>query len=251
MENQILAKVNGKEITQKDMDFLLNSIGPERAAQFANPNGMEQLLHELINQELFFNDAIESKLNETAEFAEEVERLKTHVLKGLVVKNLLDSIEASDEEIKAYYEENAHSFMKQEEVRASHILVPEEETAKALLEQLKNGADFETLAMEESTCPSKEKGGDLGFFSRGKMVPEFEIAAFNLEVNGISEVVQSQFGFHIIKVTDKQEPQNSELSEVSHRIEHDLITKKQQEVYMKRVEELSKKYAVEIINPTV
>lgn len=90
-------------------------------------------------------------------------------------------------------------------VRASHILVSTEDEAKDLYEKLQNGADFTELAMEHSQCPSKRDGGDLRFFGRGMMVKPFEDAAFNLEVGQISEPVQTQFGWHLIKLTDKKD----------------------------------------------
>lgn len=89
-------------------------------------------------------------------------------------------------------------------IRASHILVQTEDEAKDLLEQINNGADFGALAQEHSLCPSKREGGDLGFFGRGMMVKPFEDAAFELEVGQVSEPVQTQFGWHLIKLTDKK-----------------------------------------------
>jgi len=89
-------------------------------------------------------------------------------------------------------------------VRASHILVKTETEARELLEELKNGASFSKLAMERSLCPSKKRGGDLGFFTRGKMVKEFEKAAFALKKGDLSDVVKTQFGYHLIKVMDRK-----------------------------------------------
>lgn len=89
-----------------------------------------------------------------------------------------------------------------EQVRASHILVKTEAEAKAILEELKKGASFANLAGERSLCPSKRRGGDLGFFGRGKMVREFELAAFSMKKGEISPVVKTQFGYHVIRVTD-------------------------------------------------
>lgn len=90
-------------------------------------------------------------------------------------------------------------------VRASHILVQTEEEAKDLYEQIQNGADFAELAMEHSLCPSKRDGGDLRFFGRGMMVKPFEDVAFDMEVGQVSEPVQTQFGWHLIKLTDKKD----------------------------------------------
>jgi len=90
------------------------------------------------------------------------------------------------------------------EVRASHILVKTEAEANEILFDLKRGASFEDMAMKKSLCPSKSKGGDLGFFTRGRMVKEFEDAAFSLQKGELSKPVKTQFGYHIIKVTDQK-----------------------------------------------
>lgn len=90
------------------------------------------------------------------------------------------------------------------EVRASHILVNTKQEANNLMNQLRSGASFEQLAQKHSQCPSGKNGGDLGFFGKGKMVPAFETAAFNMEIGQVSQPIQTQFGYHLIKVTGKR-----------------------------------------------
>ncbi|MGL5749971.1 MAG: peptidylprolyl isomerase [Paraclostridium sp.] len=135
-------------------------------------------------------------------------------------ENFEENAEVSDEEAKKYYDENKQEFHV-DSVRASHILIPttddsnkplsEEGKAKAkkkaedILKRVKSGEDFATLARENSSCPSKDQGGDLGFFGKGEMVPEFEEAAYDLETGEISELVETSFGYHIIKTTDKKD----------------------------------------------
>lgn len=99
------------------------------------------------------------------------------------------------------YEEESQKVYKT--VRAKHILVKTEEEANEIMKKLENGEDFDTLARQYSFCPSKEKGGDLGYFNRGQMVPEFENAAFSTPIGGIAGPVKTRFGWHIIKVTRK------------------------------------------------
>lgn len=118
-------------------------------------------------------------------------------------KKLTADIKDADAAVKAYYEKNPDKFTF-DEVQASHILVASETEAKDILAKVKQGQDFATLAKEFSTCPSKEKGGDLGYFQKGQMVKEFEDVAFALNVGDLSDVVKTQFGYHIIKVTDKK-----------------------------------------------
>jgi peptidyl-prolyl cis-trans isomerase C len=126
------------------------------------------------------------------------------------------NVTVSEEEVKTFYEKNPEKFLQEERVRASHILIgvdgsAGEEAKKAAREkaeklhaELVSGADFVTLAGENSTCPSSKRGGDLGFFGKGKMVPQFEQAAFALEPGGLSQVVETQFGYHIIKLVERK-----------------------------------------------
>jgi peptidyl-prolyl cis-trans isomerase C len=245
--SKILAKVNGKDILQQDMDLLLRTLGPERAMQFSSPEGQKQLVEELVNQELFYFDAIDSKLEETDAYKKEMEAAKTNILKQLSIRNVLDDITIEDGEAEKYYEENSNYFSKPATVKASHILVDTEEQAKEIKLEIEGDTAFEEAAKKYSKCPSKENGGDLGFFGKGQMVPEFEEASFALELDIVSEPVKTQFGYHLIKVTDKKEASVSEFEEVKAQIEQQLTVMKQNEKYYEKVNVLKEKYPVEIL----
>jgi len=246
MENKVLATVNGKEITQQDFDNLLNSLGPQRAMQFQNEAGQKQLLDELIHQELFFFSAKEEKLEESEEFLTELEAVKENLLKQFGIRKLLNTVSVEADEAKTYYETNGQLFQAPESVQASHILVDTEEKANEVSKKIEEGSDFADLAKEYSSCPSKENGGDLGFFEKGKMVPEFENVAFEMDVEQISGVVKTQFGFHIIKVTGKKEASTMSFEDVAGQIEHNLLLQKQQAVYMEKIENLKETYKVDV-----
>jgi len=246
MSELVLAKVNGKEIKQKDVEFFLNVLGPERAAQFDTPEGKKQLLQEIVNQELLYFQAKESKLEETEEFKDELERLKGHILKTLAIKQLFGTIEIKDEDMVKYYEENKQKFMKPEQIQASHILVKTEEVGKEALDKLNSGEKFEEVAKEVSECPSKDQGGNLGLFGRGQMVPEFEEVAFKLKIDEVSELVKTQFGFHIIKLTDKKDKVISSFEEIKQNIKYELYSIKQAQIYQDEISKLKNKYDVEI-----
>ncbi|MDN5341709.1 peptidylprolyl isomerase [Oceanotoga sp. DSM 15011] len=246
-ENKVLATVNGKEITQKDVDILLQRIGPQRAAQFQTPQGQESLLRELINQELMYLEALDTDLDKDEQFLKEVELAKREILKQFAIGRLFDTIEVTDEDAKNYYDENTNAFQQGEQVKASHILVDSEDKANEIIKELENGKSFEDAAKEYSSCPSKNNGGDLGFFGKGQMVPEFEQAAFKMNKEDLSEPVKTQFGFHIIKLTDKKEASVMKFDEVKDNIKQQLMVYKQSEIYMNKGKELEKKYEV-IIN---
>ncbi|PKM85235.1 MAG: hypothetical protein CVU86_02935 [Firmicutes bacterium HGW-Firmicutes-11] len=151
--------------------------------------------------------------------------------------------EITDAEVAAYYTDNPEQF-EIDEVTASHILVEDEELAKELIADLKAGADFAELAKEHSIDGSAPDGGSLGTFGRGAMVPEFETAAFALEAGEISDVVQSQFGYHIIKVTDKKQGKES-FEESSATIRANLENNALTEVYLEWITKLRDEFGIE------
>jgi len=151
--------------------------------------------------------------------------------------------EITDAEVAAYYADNSDQFVI-DEVTASHILVEDENLAKELVAELKAGADFAELAKEHSIDGSAAEGGNLGTFGKGAMVPEFETAAFALETGEISDVVQSQFGYHIIKVTDKKQGNESfedSKADIRANLENTALT----EVYLEWITELRDEFGIE------
>ena len=244
-ENKVLAIVNGNEITEQDVNVLLQRLG-QRGQQLQTPEGKKHLLQELINQELMYAEAMDSGMDTDKEFIEELDAARKEILKNYAIKKLFEDINVDDAEVEKYYEENKAQFKKPESIKASHILVKTEEKANELREKLENGESFEEIAKEHSDCPSKQQGGDLGFFSKGQMVPEFEKVAFDLEERKISDPVKTQFGYHIIKLTDRQPAQEAKLEEVKDQLKQQLLAMKQSQVYMEKGNELKKKFEVEI-----
>ncbi len=246
MENKVLAVVNKKPITQSDLEFMFSNISPQVASQFVGPEGEKRLLAELINQKLLLEDAIESNIENEAEFKEELEKLKENLLSQFAIKRVIDSISVSDEEALAFYNEHPEYFQAPEQIRASHILVDDETKANELYEEIQKDGDFALIAADNSSCPSAAAGGDLNFFTKGQMVPEFEEAAFALSVGEVSKPVKTQFGYHIIKLTDKKEAKTVGFDESKSTIIQNLTAEKQHEAYGKYLESLKNKYTVEI-----
>jgi peptidyl-prolyl cis-trans isomerase C len=247
MENMILAKVDGKEITQKDREFFLGTLGPERSAQFSTPEGLEQILQELINQELLFNEAKQDGLDKTDEYALELEKLESQLLKSMALRKVLSTVAVTEDDLKNHYESNKEKFQKPMQLKASHILVKTEEEGQAVLDRLNAGETFEAVATEASECPSKERGGDLGYFAKGAMVPEFEQATMELDKDQISGLVQTQFGYHVIKLVDRKEPEASSFEEVSKQIEQEVYGMRQGQVYQDKINTLRSSAEIEII----
>ena len=245
-ENKVLAVVKGKEITEADVNVLLQNLVSQGNSNFSSEEGKKQLLDELINQELFYFEAKEKDYDKENGFLQELEINKRNILKNYALKKLLSSVSVTQDEIENYYDDNRESFKTRESVKASHILVKDEENANGILKELENGLSFEEAANKYSTCPSKAKGGDLGQFAKGQMVPEFENAAFDMKEGEISKPIKTQFGFHIIKLVDKQEPTVSSFEEVKDQISNFLLGRKQNNLYISKTTELRNKYEVKV-----
>jgi len=159
---------------------------------------------------------------------------------------IYDKVKLSEEEIAEYYKENKEDFIKDEKYRLRHILVETQEEAEAVLEKIRGGADFAELAKENSLCPSKEKGGDLGFIARGRTVKPFEDAAFALKPGEISEVVETQFGYHIIKLEEISPERQKTLKEAKVEIEFIILPEKEQQAFTRWLSSLKDEYNVQI-----
>lgn len=245
-ENKILAVVNGKEITERDVNALLQNFISQGNMNFNSEQGKKQILDELINQELFYLEALNNGYDKEEEFLQELEINKANILKNYALRKILNSVSVTEDEIVNYYNNNKESFKTDESVKASHILVKGEEEANDILKEIENGLAFEEAAGKYSTCPSKARGGDLDYFSRGQMVPEFENAAFAMKKGEVSKPVKTQFGYHIIKLVDKKEPVMNSFEEVKEQIKQFLLGRKQNNLYIAKTTDLRNKFDVKI-----
>lgn len=245
MDNNILAKVGSVEITRNDLLNVMRSIPQNQVAQFNSEEGRKNLLNELIGRELFYLDGVKNNLENDAEFKKWLEETKHTLLQQYSIQQFLNKVSISDDEISAYYDKNKSAFMAEEQVKASHILVKEEEKAKEIADEIKAGKSFADAAKDHSDCPSKANGGDLGLFGKGKMVPEFEKVAFALEIGELSHIVKTQFGYHLIMVTDKVEAKQKSLEEVKEQVRQYLVRQQQNVAYAAEVEKLKKEYPIE------
>ena len=190
--------------------------------------------------------------------------LREFIRRDMVIANFIDQtiaakITVPEEESRKFYDQNQDKFTRGETVRASHILcgvdakaTAEEkkkarEKAEKLRKELTAGADFATLAKENSTCPSSKQGGDLGYFGKGQMVPPFEKAAFALKPGEVSDVVETQFGYHIIKLTDKKGPQTVAFKDVHPSIDEYLRNQKVQAAVNAYLAEAKKGAAIDML----
>jgi peptidyl-prolyl cis-trans isomerase C len=199
---KILAKVDGVAITQDDYNDALADIGPGLPEKLEGPEREKYVLDYLIDLRLVAKQALADKLDGTADFARRLAYYHDKLAMEGLLTNVARSATTEEAERKAY-DEAAKAQPPEPEVHARHILVPTEEEAKAALARIKAGEDFAKVATELSKDPGGE-GGDLGWFTKDRMVPEFAEAAFKLEPGQVSDPVKSQFGWHIIKVEGKR-----------------------------------------------
>ncbi len=200
-----LATFTGGGISADDFKKALAQLGPQGERIKKDEAIKEKFLDHLVNQKLIEAKAKADKFDSSATFKKKMDAIKREVLSQSYVEHYIDE-NSTDAKAKEYFTKNKGEF-SDEEVRASHILFKKDEAKakKVLAEALKKGADFAELAKKNSEGPTAKKGGDLNFFGRGAMVPEFEKVAFASKKGVIHpELVKSQFGWHIIKVTDKK-----------------------------------------------
>ncbi|NLD17035.1 MAG: hypothetical protein GX666_05550, partial [Tissierellia bacterium] len=188
--------------------------------------------------------------NEEEEFKVVLDHTVDNLLKNYAFSKILSGETVSDEEVEKYFEDNKAVFAK-ELVNASHILIDTEEKALEIKKEIEEGKDFAQAAMEYSSCPSKDAGGELGEFPRGAMVPEFEDKAFSMEAGEVSEPVKTQFGYHIIKLNSKSDPANITFESVKEDVRSEALRVKQQEAYLKKLDSLKDKYKSEIFEENI
>ena len=246
-DDPVLARVNGVEIRQSDLDIAEADVGP--SLQETNPvERKDKLLAYLIDVTALAQAAAAKKLDAAPDFAQRLAYARNKVLMEALLNESSKSA-ATEAEMKKLYDESVAKVAPEEEVRARHILVKSEAEAKDVIAKLKGGADFDKLAREISIDPSaKTNGGDLEYFTKGQMVAEFSDAAFKLNKGQISEPVKSQFGFHVIKVEDKRKKPVPKYEEVKEQVQAFVVRKAQAELVMKaradaKIENLVKKDA--------
>jgi peptidyl-prolyl cis-trans isomerase C len=244
---KVLARVNGAEITDEDVKIALDDIGQSLPQQIEGPARQAYILDYLIDARLVAQKAEADKMGEGPEFAKKVAYYRDKVLmEDLLGKVAKDA--ASDAAIQKTYDDVAKQQKPEEEVRARHILVESEPDAQAALKRVKGGEDFTKVANEMSKDPGS-KGGELGWFTRDRMVPEFAEAAFKMQPGQISDPVKSQFGWHIIQVEERRQKQFPGLDQVRDQVTRYVVQKSQSELILK-LREQAKVERTEPENPT-
>jgi len=244
----IVAKINNEEITLEEFNERLKDYPYLAHSGNIDMEIKKGFLDNLITRELLYQEALRIGIDKEKETASLIEEMKRRIIvERFFKKEIEEKVNVTPEEIKRFYTENPEEAKSPEEVRASHILLKTREDAETVKKKLKAGSRFDDLAKQYSIDPgSKNKGGDLGYFKKGMMVPEFDAAAFSLKVGEVSDIVETRYGYHLIKVTDKREGKKRNFDEVSSELENKLLRKKRKERFDTLVAELKSKAKITI-----
>ncbi len=253
-QDKVVAKVNGKNLTESDLKYAEAEIGAD-IGNLPEATRRRVLVEYLIENQLFADAAETQKLGSGTAFDERLQYWRRRALRETYFDTSVKSA-VSEADARKLYDEQVAQIAKakpEEEVKASHILVKEEDKAKEIVAKLKGSDDkaFAEAAKANSLDPgSKDDGGSLGYFGRGQMVPQFEEAAFKLQKGEVSAPIQTQFGWHIIKVEDRREkatPKIPEFAAVKDRIMASMMHKKAQET----LDGLRSKAQLEYVDPDI
>ena len=231
--NPVLAKVNGSEIRQSDVNIAEEELAPS-LAQMDPATKKDNVLAFLIDMKIVAKAAEEKKIADRDDFKARLAFARNRLLMDNLLAVEGKAATADEAAMKKVYEDAANQITGEQEVRARHILVETEAEAKAVVDELKKGADFAELAKKKSKDPGAADGGDLGFFTKDQMVPEFSAVAFALDAGKLSDPVKSQFGWHVIKVEEKRNRQAPDFAQVRPQIET-YVTRKAQADYVTKL----------------
>lgn len=218
----VVATVGGEAITEADLSFAAEDLTQE-LQQMPAEQRKPFLLRVLIDMKVMAKAGKDAGMAETPLFQQRLQYLEERALRrAFFAETIANAV--TEEAVRADYDKFVAEFVPSEEIRASHILVSSEEEAKAVKAELDGGADFVALAKEKSIDPGAANGGDLGFFGKGMMVAPFEAAAYALtEVGQVSEPVQSQFGWHVIRLEEKRQSTPPAFEEVASQLQQQLL----------------------------
>lgn len=249
MENKVLAKVGPLTVTQDEVEAFIEGLG-QRGQAYNTPEGRRIVLEQLIGNKLLLLDAKRNLLETETEFKAQLAKVKEELLISYATNKVIEAVRVTDKEAREFYDANPEQFIADETVNASHILVETEEEALSLLAKINAGdISFEDAAKQFSTCPSGQRGGNLGDFGKGQMVPEFDKAVFSMEVGEISSApVQTQFGFHLIKLIAKKAAEPTPYEAIADQLKEMLSSQKRREAYTSKVNQLKILYPVDLAN---
>ncbi len=242
---RVLVRVSNKSISENDLKARLAKLPPYY--QNIISKDKKRYIEDMIVEMLCYEEGIRKGVDRDKEVRELINEAKKKIIMAKVIKNEVeDKVIVTEEEKKEFYDRHKDRFKAPDMWRASHILVTDEKDAKAISDELSKGAKFEDIARARSIDATASRGGDVGFFRAGQLVPDFERACLKLNVGETSDVVKTQFGYHIIKLTDKKEGGVQSYDEAKRAIETELKKEKRVELFNKMVMSFKDRYSVQV-----
>lgn len=239
-QKDVLARVGNTKITVADLDERIANMPPQY--QNVIKKRKKDFLQEVINDNLLYEEALKEGFQKDKEALKVIEEAKKKIIVARFLKSKVeDAIKITDEEIQEFYNANKASFMMPEKMRVSHILVPTKAEADELLKKIQSGTPFEDVARAKSMDPSAQNGGDIGYFPKGQLIPEFESACASLKVGEIGGPVKTKLGYHLIKLTDRKPPQERPLADVREAVKNALYASKRKEKFNELLKDLTEK----------
>ena len=260
-DDDVVAKIGDRKITISEFNKMLGYLDSEKQKIIEkNPQLKENVLQQYIQGIVISKLAKKKGFDKNPELKEQLELLKDNIIAiEYLKKEVTNKVEVSEEDVKAYYESHKDEFKTPEMVRSRHILIKTDpsasdndkkkakEKAEEILKKIKAGEDFAKLASDVSDdTGSKPKGGELGFFPKGRMVKSFEDAAFSLKPGEVSGIVETQFGYHIIKVEEKKEPGMEPFDTAKEKIKQKLLQERTKTKVTEFIEKAMKEANIEV-----
>jgi peptidyl-prolyl cis-trans isomerase C len=244
-EGTILARFDGTSITDKEFNQKLVTL--PKQIQSAVIRNKKEFIEDMASEHFLLKEAERRGLEKSQDVQNLLEAAHKKIVVAKLIENEVDKkVKITPEEAQQYYENHKEEFMTPALFKASHILLKTEEEAKEIRAQILAGADFEEIARKKSIDSTAIRGGDLGFFQKGQLVPEFEDAAMKMKKGELSEVIKTQFGYHLIKLTDRMEPTLREFKAVKSLVEERMVNEKRSRLFKAFIEKIKGNKKIEI-----
>lgn len=245
--SDVVAQVGDQKITSGDIEEILSHIPPQYRTRYSSRQGRREIVEGLVEIKMLAYEAKNRGLDKKDSVRMKISYLTDQTLAKELESELKKNYQVSDADIQKYYQEHQEKYVTPERIKASHILVDSQAKADAVLAQYRKGAGFETLARQNSKDSSASRGGDLGWFGKGRMDPAFEKAAWALKKGEVSGVVKTPFGYHIIRLDDRRESVSRAMDQLKRPIER-AIQRERMEKEMTALKDSIRKKATVSIN---
>ena len=252
LADPVVAEIGPEKITLSQFQAELEKLPPNLRQMASDKKMQKEFLEQLATSRLLYQEGVKQGLTKDPAVKSQIDEATRKIILGVLLQREIENrIQApSPKEVNQYYLTHADEFLQEKQVKARHILLKDETEAKKVAAELQKGADFTTLARDKSSCPSAAQGGDLGFFTRNRMVKEFADAAFTLKKGEVSPPIKTKFGYHIIMIEEIKEARAKPLDEVRTTIENKLTQESKNQIFKNYVEGLKKKFNI-VLHPDV